>query len=291
MTVTPCRPCGSASCPPSPNEPPSMITSRWLRSTGSGVGSPPTIRPAGQFVGQQLLEVAQVCPRRSTGAGRWAGRTGSARCGAHLSQSQAANPAPSGAQRDAELGRRVPGDGLQHHRGRHPAGGDRVALHPDPGERPQRQRDRQRADGALGAQQPPQGDRRQDVDVVASGWPRRGCWVCPVSSRARAWSPSPRRTVPKSESAGRRSHNRLVRISDCRPRGSGCNQNNASRLVRGRGPGLAPDLREVPEVVPPFAGDPAGRSPPSRPADRRPWPASKRRTAPRPRAGCRCRPR
>ena len=160
--------------------------------------------------------------------GRVGDPAGSARCGAHLSQSQERSRIGTGvggqAHADPQLGGGMPADRLQQQGGRHPPAGLQIALQPDG-------RRTTAATGRPGGPAPcgtPAGTGR--------GRPRRpgrrrrrprssGA----ASVRDSCWSPTPIRTVAKSGSVGRRSHNRLVRASEASASGAGCTQVRACR--------------------------------------------------------------
>ena len=206
---------------------------------------------AGQLVGERVLQCDQVVGDGETGQIRWwDGRIGQVR--RPLQPVPGGQPVAPRAQRQPELGRGMPGDGLHDHRCCHPPTGSRIAFQPDPGERSQRQGDRQLADRAMGSQEPAQRYRGDDVDVfqrlgLAQLKIQRQCLVPeaePDGREVRVGGSS----LPESAGPDQRLQPVRIGVQPVQRLGLIC----CSRA------GLAADLREVAEIVAPLTGDPPG---------------------------------
>ena len=181
------------------------------------------------------------------------GTAGSARCGAHLSQSQAAQSRRH--RRTARSGTRMGACQVIACRTIAVAICRQATGLPSSRTRANDRSDSATgsvADGAVGAQESAQRDRRNDVDVLerlglAELQIEGECLVAETEAH-RGEIGIGRPALPQSAGADQRLQSARV----------GMQPEQRLGLVRGGGPGLAPDLRKVPEVVAPLAGDPAG---------------------------------
>ena len=230
-----------------------MMTRMWLRSTSGSEWVDAHGRPASssESSSSSALRLSATVNRgRSVG-----GTAGSARCGAHLSQSQAASPSPlaHSAIRNSDGACQVmacsviavaicrQATGLPSSRTR--------------ANDAQGQRDRQLAHRAVRAQESAEGDGGHDVDVferLRLAEPQvEGEFLVAETEPDGGEVGIRRPAFPQSAGADQGLQAPWVGVQPEQRLG----------LIGGGRPGLAADLREVPEVVASFAGDAAGAVP------------------------------